>query len=179
MAKKPARYQIQKDEVTPGTTRLLAAFDAIALGAPHPQVDAWRRQVFGRYSAFLRRRYSIFSRGGGGWAALSPRTVARKRAKNRRNKNPLILRDTNTLYNSLNPGMPGNQSDVVPGGVAFGYRNFPHPGGPNVAELAEWHQFGGGRLPARPILVDPDDKTRKQIQLDFDRMLQRVERSGA
>lgn len=70
-----------------------------------------------------------------------------------------ILRDTGTLFRGLSIRSAGNQTIDIAEGLSYGFRG-PHPRGSlTLARLATIHHYGGGRLPARPILVDPDPAT--------------------
>jgi hypothetical protein len=137
-----------------------------------------------RYSGYIRRRFVEQSKGGGDWPDLAPSTQlarARKtkagkaRFKKRRAKlsdalplvssNELtlatlagmhfdILRDTGALLNSLTPGGPlATEEPMLFGGIAVG----------TADRVARFHQFGGPRLPARPIIVPPDEQTRNAM----------------
>ena len=73
-----------------------------------------------------------------------------------------ILRDTNTLFNTLSPSieMPGQVRRHIPFGIEIGFGGgAAHPkGDATIADIARFHQEGNasGNLPAREILVMPD-----------------------
>lgn len=75
-----------------------------------------------------------------------------------------ILRDTGTLFNTLNITAPGKgyiEVDV-PGGVEVGYgggAGHPAGNGRTIADIVRFHHFGGKHLPVRQIIVNPDEKT--------------------
>jgi phage gpG-like protein len=86
---------------------------------------------------------TIFSsggrRGGGSWKSLAESTVKRRKGDAR------ILRDTDTLYNSLTEGgAPFQILDINNGGILFG----------TDRTWAEVHQYGSisAGVPARPFL---------------------------
>lgn len=134
-----------------------------------------------RYLEFTRRRYYRLARSGGGgeWPPLSPVTIARRRqgrAGSSRVRDPVtgqmvegvgiaaILIDTASLIAALNIGAPGSLfKETENGTLRVGFAPVKHPGedsGPlTFAEIARIHQFGAGRIPARPILVAPDATT--------------------
>jgi hypothetical protein len=132
-----------------------------------------------RYLEFTRRRYMRLSRSGGGgeWPPLSPVTIARRREGrpgSSRVRDPVtrrfvqgagraaILVDTGSLIAALNIGAPGSLFKHMPGGalrVGFAPTGHPGEGAMTFAEIATIHNFGRGRIPARPILVAPDQTT--------------------
>lgn len=75
-----------------------------------------------------------------------------------------ILRDTGTLFSALSPtfsNKPGQYEQDIPFGVRVGYggpAKHPH-GRAAIADIASFHQTGAGPLPARPIVVRPDEVT--------------------
>lgn len=76
---------------------------------------------------------------GSPWTPLAPRTVKFKRASG--SKSPTaILRDTWQLYESF-------KHEVLPDGLSF-YTDRRFPDGDD----ASIHQFGGGRIPPRPMM---------------------------
>lgn len=98
------------------------------------------------YLEAMRMRYGSASRGDGTWKPLKPATIARKK----QNKD-LVLVEYGDLYTSL---IPGDANNVL--------RLYDDPGTIGVFAgtadpVAVHHQYGEGRLPARPIIVAPDD----------------------
>jgi hypothetical protein len=72
-----------------------------------------------------------------------------------------ILRDTGVLFAALNPTFidaPGQFQMDVDGGVMVGIGGpGAHPDGKaTIADIAGFHQAGGGHLPQRTIIVQPD-----------------------
>ena len=89
-----------------------------------------------------------------------------------------ILRDTGTLFNTLSPtlGMAGQYQQRIPFGIRVGIGgSAKHPSGrATIAEIAGFHQFGGGHLPKREILVEPFESTRVAMTRDMERALVRM-----
>ena len=139
---------------------------------PLLQLEKIPRKVFKqwaiRYRSFVRERFVKFSRGGGNWKPLK-----RKRRRGEL-KRAAILRDTGTLFASLDVqfrGKPGQLQESLPNGIRVGFGGpAKHPkAGITVAGLAAVHHFGLGRVPARPIIVDPSSKVIKQMAGDVER----------
>ena len=137
------------------------------------------------YRSFLHERFDKFSKGGGNWAGLSPATKrARKKSKKGKNKRGKktkaaipagetfsILRNDGLLYNALQPSLSGKRPGALKKHIAFGVRvgyggSSKHPSGKGltIQQIASYHQSGGGRLPQRQIIVDPDGKTQKRMR---------------
>lgn len=149
------------------------------------------------YRSFAQRRYRLYMRGGGDWPRLSKGTLAarRRRAsgklrgrrfkqgmKSPLTKAPKILYDTGTLFRALEPRFlfkPGQFEEDLPLGVRVGYGG-PHRHGrgkATIADIANWHQTGAGRLPVRKIIVPPDAMTvRKMVQIMTRAMLREANR---
>lgn len=139
--------------------------DMFALTSPR------RRRIFKQwafvYRTFVRRRFNIYSRGGGDWPALSPKTIARRKTGKRAKKigrRVTILRNLGILYVALSPrfrGSPGALEKMVIDGVVVGFGGAAkHPSGKaTIADIAAFHDEGRGHLPQRRIIVDPDNKT--------------------
>ncbi len=75
-----------------------------------------------------------------------------------------ILWDTGTLIGALDPQAsiaPGSLTEFIPFGVRVGYGGTAkHPSTKGtIAFIAAVHQHGSGNIPARPIIVPPDEKT--------------------
>lgn len=129
-----------------------------------------RRKIFKQwafiYRTFVRRRFNIFSRGGGDWPALSSKTIAQRRTGPRVKKigrRITILRDTGTMFAALSPrfrSSPGALEKMVTDGVVVGFGGVAkHPAGKaTIADIAGFHDEGRGHLPQRRIIVDPDHK---------------------
>jgi hypothetical protein len=80
-----------------------------------------------------------------------------------------ILDDTHTLYNALSPGSPGNEIRDIPNGIRFGFTDAQHGSDRlTIGKLARFHHDGGGRLPKRTILHQPDDATKQGFRKDLD-----------
>lgn len=89
-----------------------------------------------------------------------------------------ILRDTGTLFNTLSPtlGVAGQYEEHVPFGIQVGIGGpVGHPSGrATIAEIAGYHQFGGGGLPKREILVLPSDDVTNAMVSDMERAIART-----
>jgi hypothetical protein len=136
------------------------------------------------YRTAMRRRFMRLARGGGEWPPLKYATIIRrrhgkkgrykrgaaayKRAKASGGGNVSTLIDTGVLVATLDPVFRGEGSGQIQksivGGVMVGIGGpaQKHEGSITVGALAEIHHLGLGNVPARPILVDPDDSV-KQI----------------
>lgn len=118
------------------------------------------------YRAFTRQRFHRFSRGGGDWAPLAESTLKRRR-KGSGEGNAAILRDTGAMFAALQPALGSAgllQSEPRPlGFTAFLGGTQSYANGPTLVEVAEFQHKGGGRLPSREILVQPDVGIIKQM----------------
>jgi hypothetical protein len=75
-----------------------------------------------------------------------------------------ILRDTNTLFNALDPG---SLQEWVPYGIRVGYGGTEsYPNGTSIADIAEFHQLGNSKLPKREILVEPPEDILQDMRDD-------------
>lgn len=178
--------------------RFYRAFKAGMEGAPGP-VDAFFKQAAMRFLTFTRRRFSIYSRGGGDWELLSVFTIRHRRKGRRRSTRVeslaavrrngrierlvraggsfAILRDTGTLFNALFAGSPGNYIKRIGGGIRVGIGGGPrHKKAPmTIGRLAEIHNEGEGRVPQRLIVTpDMDSRTRRGIMLDMRRAITKM-----
>ncbi len=155
------------------------------------------RQWAVRFRSFLQERFDRLSKSGGGeWAPLKASTKRRRRkGKGRTVKargktrtfaqgTVSILRDTGTLFGALHPQFthkPGQLQQDIPMGVRVGYGGpAKHPGGKaSIADIAHFHQVGNlPHLPARPIIVDPDQHTVNQMARDMERALIQANRDA-
>ena len=134
--------------------------DPIRLVVDNKRLKRLIRRV---YLAAVRERYNRLSRGGGEWPPLSPVTIARKQSRSgsRLGGEPpsAILKDTGQLFNALEPGAPGNTFRDTPDGILVGIGGpVAHAGSTaTMAQIAEFHQVGAGKLPARPIMFLPTE----------------------
>jgi hypothetical protein len=128
-----------------------------------------------RYRAFIQDRYDKASKGDGTWPALSLSTIAaRKRGGS------TILRDTGVLFAALAPiwqAPAGSINQLIKDGVRVGFGGQAnHPGGSvTIAEIASFHQVGGGRLPKREIIVPPSSEVLAACARDLERALKNAE----
>lgn len=124
-----------------------------------------------RYLSAMSRRYTIQSRGGGEWEELSESTKAR-----RRGGSSTILIDTGLMVQALEPGNPGNVADFDDRGFTVGFsKGMTHSGSTmTYAELCRIHSLGMGNVPARPILIMPDERFRKTLETDASAVVNRI-----
>lgn len=127
-----------------------------------------------RTRAYLQQRFDAYSKGGGDWPPLADSTVAR-----RRQGSDTILRDIGLLYGALEPvfsGAPGALEQRTQFGVRVGFGgNTSHSGGPaTIADIAGYHQTGGGYLPMRRIIVTPTAAVQNAMAADMDRALNKL-----
>ena len=113
------------------------------------------------YRAFTRQRFVRLSRGGGGeWKPLAPSTLKRRRGGG---QGAAILRDTGALLASLQPSLGGGSIlKTTPrplGFTAFLGGGNSYKSGATLSEVAKFHHAGGGNLPSREILIQPDRST--------------------
>ncbi|MBI5724603.1 MAG: hypothetical protein HZA50_11630 [Planctomycetes bacterium] len=87
-----------------------------------------------------------------------------------------VLRDTGTLFNALTSGMPGNLVQRIKNGVRVGIAGpDAHPGGKaSIADIAAFHNFGGGRLLRRQIIAQPDQQTQDGMRTDLSVCMKRL-----
>lgn len=90
--------------------------------------------------------------GSGGWAALAPSTVARKR---RLGLDPRILRETGALFKSVTGKASTNVALPKKDGLVFG----------TTIEYGRFHQLGTSRMPARPVVELPESDKREIIKI--------------
>jgi hypothetical protein len=109
-----------------------------------------------RYLSWIHRLFITNSTGGGEWEDLADSTIVARRNKNK--KTIKILIDTGMLLRALSIGNPGNRFEFIRYGVRVGFGGpARHPDGKaTILDIAKFHQTGGGNLPARPILHEPD-----------------------
>ena len=143
------------------------------------------------YYSFALRRFNKYGRGGGDWQQLAPSTLEQRKKPNTRRGHVsgvgvtqgTILRDTGSMAQGLEFKSGAAWSDRHRRGIKVGFGgNRMHGSGKiTVRELARIHHFGSParRIPARPIIVQPDQKTfdilRRAAKLD---MIKRGEKIG-
>jgi hypothetical protein len=118
------------------------------------------------YRGFILNRFDKFSKGGGDWQSLSPRTIAARRKGKRATGSVAILRDTNSLFNSLQPNLQVlNQDQGKFSGIRWstdvglgGPERYPGKS-VSTSDVAKFHQFGTAHIPQRKIIVPPDGQT--------------------
>lgn len=175
-----------------GLAHLIKEFD-MATGLP----KGLHLVLAKRYESFIKRRFRDHARGGGSppWQKLSAATIRRRgtpkgatrdrgsmRYRSKKTGRFVkkgrieILRDTGTMFKALSIGGPGNTLKKIKGGVRFsvmGAGRHPRYKG-KIGDLILIHQLGKGRVPARPVLVEPDEKTVEQMRQATKRTLARV-----
>lgn len=143
--------------------------------------------------AYLDRRFVKYSRGGGDWAPLKAATERRRRkpakvhqtdeqaAIQAHFRKAAILVDTGMLRASLNPQVESSAGgyqkitlgdpsilEVGIGGPALHTAKSKKRKASSkpitVAELAVIHHFGTRTIPARPIVVPPDEATQQRLE---------------
>lgn len=135
------------------------------------------KQWAARYRAFLRERFSTYSRGGGNWKTLAFSTVERRRKGKGSARFALgstaILIDKGIMFAALDPvfkGKPGQLEEQIDFGIRVGFGGRGQHGAEAfaVADLATWHDQGMG-VPQRKIIVPPDAKTMSAMAGDMER----------
>jgi len=206
-----AGFQLVRDQWTPATARLLSELKAAETPGASPAMDWLQKQWLDVYSTFIKRRFDRSSKGGGDWPALALSTIQRRRkgvnpskrsgrgvgdrsslARDTRRGGQLvsggggafsILRDTGTMFNALSLSNAANASAPIPLGVAYGFREVPHPGKGTmtIARLAAIHDAGNveGGLPRREIVVAPDSETIDVLGRALKSYLARITREAA
>jgi len=148
------------------------------------------RQCAALYGAFIRRRFTRYSRGQGDWAPLAESTVRhkqRKTARLRYNRGKQIsqlrvsiLIDTGVLRNAFEEGSPAQTTQLIPNGIRWGLGPAAHRGRMTIGRLAWIHHTGAGRVPARPILVaEPDESTKRLMMQAMRRAWEEIRRLAA
>lgn len=138
------------------------------------------KQWGARYLAEQRRRYNKNSRGGGDWPPLAESTKRRRkkarRGYGRRPRQHSILRDTGTLFRALTIGAAGNLFKRIRSGVRVGFGGPKrHPNGDvTIADLAEIHDRGKGRVPQRYLLYPPSQRLQAAMRRDTKRALRKI-----
>ena len=145
-------------------------------------IGAAFREWGARFRGLLKERFVEFSRGGGDWPDLKESTK-RRRAKARKGhegaRSFAILIDTATLIHAVDPQFknpPGRVDENIPFGIRVGY------GGPDrypkgkatIADIASFHQEGGGHLPCRKIIVGPSRGVVDAMAGDMTRALKQI-----
>jgi hypothetical protein len=83
-----------------------------------------------------------------------------------------ILIDVGRMRDALALGGPGNVVQDIDAGVRCGIGDAPSAAaGLTVGQLARIHHAGSGRIPARPIIVPPDEATLSGMRRDVDQAM--------
>lgn len=121
------------------------------------------------YRAAMQERFSKFARGGGDWEPLAPSTIKRrrrpKRGRKKKQRTASILMNTGTLWGTLSPqfNVDGQYQVIDKNSVSIGIEGGEHPSGMTIGKLAAIHHYGTEHIPARSILVEPDEATQDQM----------------
>jgi len=145
---------ITVDLKIPGLRRLQAILDSQAYPPVIVQAVKEGAKIF---RTWLYDRFEMLSAGGAdehgvGWEPLAASTLKGKKS------NRGILRDTDTLIDALDPegGAPGSRETIDGMSFEVGYGGGAiHPGGITINQLAQLHQFGTTKMPARTLVVEP------------------------
>lgn len=144
-------------------------------------IRACMKQWAARYRSWAQERFTKFSRGGGDWPPLSPRTIAGRRKGKGGGLVAAILRNLGLLFQVLSPTFahkPGQLEEQISMGVRVGYGgpgSYPK-GRATIADIASFHQMGGAHLPQRKIIVDPPQVLVGQMADDMTRALQKLDK---
>ncbi|HEX8323088.1 MAG TPA: phage virion morphogenesis protein [Tepidisphaeraceae bacterium] len=114
------------------------------------------------YADATQRRFNLASGGDGTWPALARSTVLKKRRHTLFPERILYL--SGKLFASLTPGGTNSIYEVMTDRVRYGTRD----------PVAHFHQVGGGRLPARPILVAPTREVLERCTAEVSAGLQKA-----
>lgn len=138
----------------------------------NPQRIMLRRWA-ARYATFTRKRFIQQSRGGGNWPPLAASTKRKRRkpsgrgAKKKGNRKFAILVDTGQLRDAIEPRAFGNLLTDGKGYVDIGFAPQARKSDRvTMGRLAQWHHYGMGNNPERPILVQPDESTLRGMRSD-------------
>ena len=166
-----------------GPLKRLRALIRGGLSAHVGPLGAMFRQWASVYSSFVRRRFNLYSRGGGDWPELKDATKRRRR-KARRGRGGArqfaILRDLSLIYKALTIGAPGNLNVWIRDGIRFGFGGpARHPGArATIADIARFHNEGEGNNPQRRIIVLPDLRTKATMKRAAQMAVRRVGRQA-
>lgn len=134
-------------------------------------------QAGNRYLQFLRNSYIAKSSGRGAWSPLSEKTIERKEQRGIADSPHWILREYDHLLYSLDIKQKGKELFV-------GYvRDRTHLSGRiTIHKLVKIHSLGAKKgkwkLPARPIIVLPNNSLRKKMVEDVKKVYQKVIRAN-
>jgi hypothetical protein len=131
-------------------------------GPARKMLEGWGEDVL----AFLRRTFLRNSSGSGSWRPLAPSTLAADKNPKLPGRRLGILRRTSAIFLALFRNRAGNLFHIVGNTIRVGLGGpGRHPGSDiTVAGLAMIHNRGNARIPARPIIVEPDAQTVRQMQ---------------
>lgn len=171
-------------------------FRSLARVPAHPAFEAMFSQWTARYSGFSKKRYNRNALGAGDWEPLALSTIRARKESKTATKNQVkldralarrgivasfqardtrrgtlvaspkkvsILKDTEVLFGSLTIGAAGNAVTRAIGSVTYSIG-----GTGQRSVIARAHQDGNtkNRMPARRILVQPDEQTLRGLRND-------------
>lgn len=116
------------------------------------------------YLSFMKFRFIKFSQGGGDWPPLAQSTKDGRRGNGDK---AAILRNTNLMFASLSAVgfivLASVNGDLAVINIKLDLsRRYPN-GQATVADVALFHDKGGGRLPQRKIFENPDPLTTNKL----------------
>lgn len=132
-----------------------------------PIADAIQHRWAYRYLEYSRKKYRENAAGGGDWPPNAPATLKKDKSLGLKRKG--IQRVTDTMYNALIPGNPGNVITKIKGGVRIGVGGAGrHPSSPlGIGELSKVLTEGRAYTPPRPVLYPPDADCISGLQRDI------------
>ncbi len=148
---------------------LLSALGRLADVGQSPEAKEGLRDAASAYMESMAGRYVANSGGGGEWPPLAPATILARSRRIDHQRTPTarrlsqggrfpILIDRGRLYASMTRGNAGYVEEETSGGGNVGVTV-----GTSVPYAAA-HQSGGGRLPRRAVLVEPDPQALETIR---------------
>jgi len=126
-----------------------------------------------RYLKYLKTRFISFSAGRGDWDPLKPDTIRIKTKRGVRGNPSWILRESDTLLNSL--GIKKETGRIRVGLTR--YRAHPRFNGTSIM-LRKIHQYGDGVVPQRIIVPVIASNTRRQIVDDIKKEYNKIIRAN-
>lgn len=135
--------------------------DRAGKGAADPIIRDGQFRAGDRLLAYYRRRF-YRAKSTRGWPPLAPSTRKQKQRDGTYKKG--TLRRTDALFNSLRAGGANNVRRVVNGIVQVGS---------NDPKL-KFHQNGTSKMPARKVIVPPDNQTSAEMDRELSAAVDRL-----
>lgn len=129
---------------------LLNAFDNAIAAVSTPDEYVWQSLIGELAAEDQVAQFDLYSSGGGTWAPLAPSTVAEKKAEG---FPPDKVVRTYALRNSLTPDGSMHVCRMIADGIEVGTSD----------PIAEYHQNGTERMPARPPVNPPTQAAESQM----------------